>query len=547
MSRRRNRWSAIAVGLCAAIVPCGPVAVAAGPEQGLDSRAWELVTPAEMNGGAVGAPGSEAAGVLAAAAGGESLAFGSLASFGSAAGSLPVNQYIARRGAAGWSTENVTPAALSGTYDRGAYELFSEDLGSAVLGNGWSCRDGSASCPAENPPLGAGAPAGYRNLYLRDGPTFVPLVTTSNAPLLTVSAEDFELSLAAASPDLRHVAISTCAALVPGATEVPGAEGCDPAAQNLYAWADGQLELVNVLPGEAVSTPGAALAAARGAVSANGSRVYWTLAGDLYLREGGATELVAAGAEFKAASRDGSLAFYLKGGHLHRYEVASGEVTDLTPAGGVLALVGSSDEGASLYYVRSDGLYRFHGGLATRLIATIPSRLPPATGAARASADGSRFFFVSPGPLRFQDTNGAADVYEWEAQGTGSCQQAGGCFGLISNGRVGSATLVDASASGEDVFFATTTSLLPSDLGSLDVYDARVGGGFPEPAPPTPCFGDDCQGPAPAPEFHAPPTATLVGHPNPPLRFTKRRGKAKKKQHRPGRGRHKQRQRGGRR
>ena len=38
------------------------------------------------------------------------------------------------------------------------------------------------------------------------------------------------------------------------------------------------------------------------------------------------------------------------------------------------------------------------------------------------SADGSRVFFVSPDPLVPQDTNGQLDVYEWEADGSGSCE-----------------------------------------------------------------------------------------------------------------------------
>ncbi len=494
---------------------------AAGPESGLDARAWELVSPIEKNGGEVGPPGGEAAGVLQAAAGGDGLAFGSLASFGAAEGSLPVNQYLARRGATGWTTENVTPPALSGAYDGGAYGLFSEDLARATIDSD--------------------------NLYLREGNAYTPLVTTANSPLLTGSPEDLELSSAGASPDLRHIVISTCAALIPGAVEVPAGEGCDPAAENLYAWEDGQLELVNLLPGEAVSAPGAALAAAKGAVSADGSRIYWTHGDNLYLRDGGETKLVAEGATFQTASRDGALAFFVKAGHLFRYTATGTAIKDLTPTGAVVALVGSSDDGAYLYYVTGAGLYRLHDGVAARLVPAGPALLPPATGRAQASADGSRFFFSSSTPLLLTDTNGASDVYEWEAQGVGSCQQGAGCFGLISSGRVGSATFVGASASGDDAFFATGASLLPSDPNSLDIYDARAGGGFQEVPIPTPCLGDDCQGPAPAPEYRPPPTASISGQANPPIRFAKRQKKnQKKKHHRRGRGKHQHRK-GGRR
>ena len=41
---------------------------------------------------------------------------------------------------------------------------------------------------------------------------------------------------------------------------------------------------------------------------------------------------------------------------------------------------------------------------------------------------------------------------------------------------------LDASASGDDVFFATRERLAPTDTDELvDVYDARVDGGFPAP------------------------------------------------------------------
>lgn len=135
---RQERQAQVAAGIAAALgvaalLAFAGSAVAAGPPGGLDARAWELVSPPDKNGGAVGAPGTQAAGVLQAAAQGGALAFGSVASFGAAAGSLPVNQYLATRTPSGWSTENVTPSATpSGGYPAGAYELFSEDLGKAT-------------------------------------------------------------------------------------------------------------------------------------------------------------------------------------------------------------------------------------------------------------------------------------------------------------------------------------------------------------------------------------------------------------------------------
>ncbi|HKF82318.1 MAG TPA: hypothetical protein VKB23_05085 [Solirubrobacterales bacterium] len=481
---RHPRAAGIAAALCAAalLALAGP-ATAAGPPGGLDSRAFELVSPVEKNGGVVGPPGSFFTGVLQAGVQDGAVAFGSPASFGEAVGSLPVNQYLATRGAAGWSSENVTPSALSGTYSAGAYELFSADLGSAILNNGWRCRDGSGSCAVENPPLAPGAPPGYRNLYLREADTFTPLVT-STFPSLPSEPQDFQLAFEGASPDLHHVVFS--------------AEG------SLYEWSEGFVEVIS-------SDPGAALASGPGAVSADGSRVYWTLAGNLHLREGGGSRLVAAGASFQTASRDGSRAYFIQGEHLYRYQATSEALSDLTSAGGALAVIGLSDDGGVIYYVTSNGLHRFAAGASTRLLATGPSTLPPASGRAQASADGARFFFTSPAALLFHDTDGSADVYEWEAGGRGTCVQAGGCLALISDGRLGGAAFAGASASGDDAYFVTSAPLLPRDPdAALDLYDARVGGGFPEPEAQV-CFGDDCQGPSPVPDYEPPPTASLPG------------------------------------
>jgi DNA-binding beta-propeller fold protein YncE len=114
------------------------------------------------------------------------------------------------------------------------------------------------------------------------------------------------------------------------------------------------------------------------------------------------------------------------------------------------------------------------------------------------SDDGSRVFFDSSDALSAHDTNGQQDVYEYEQDGSGSCERAAGCVYLISRGTSGQdSRFIDASASGNDVFFATTDQLVPQDIDqAFDVYDARVGGGFPAPTPPAPpCSGDACKGP----------------------------------------------------
>jgi hypothetical protein len=128
------------------------------------------------------------------------------------------------------------------------------------------------------------------------------------------------------------------------------------------------------------------------------------------------------------------------------------------------------------------------------------------------SDDGSRVFFDTTDTLVGDDVNGNApnggslDVYEY----------ADGVPSLISSGRSTFPTqLASVSPSGNDVFFYTRAALVPSDVdgGEIDLYDARVNGGFPPPpAPPAPCEGDACKGaPTAAPFLPAPSTTTASG------------------------------------
>ena len=137
------------------------------------------------------------------------------------------------------------------------------------------------------------------------------------------------------------------------------------------------------------------------------------------------------------------------------------------------------------------------------------------------SDTGNRLFFESYEPLVLSDTNGAADVYEWEAPGTGGCslesgryvQSAEGCLYLISSGKDPSdSEFIDATPDGSEAFFTTAQSLIEEDPGSTDLYDARIDGGFPPPPPPPAgCEGQACQAPAPAPQAKTPASAGFRG------------------------------------
>jgi DNA-binding beta-propeller fold protein YncE len=91
--------------------------------------------------------------------------------------------------------------------------------------------------------------------------------------------------------------------------------------------------------------------------------------------------------------------------------------------------------------------------------------------------DSGRLFFNATDVLVPQDKNSKNDVYEYEPNGVGSCNSASGCVSLISGGTSNrESAFLDASESGNDVFFLTSSALVPQQDqdNNFDVYDARV-------------------------------------------------------------------------
>jgi hypothetical protein len=85
-----------------------------------------------------------------------------------------------------------------------------------------------------------------------------------------------------------------------------------------------------------------------------------------------------------------------------------------------------------------------------------------------------------------------------------------------------STQLAGVSASGFDIFFTTADRLAPQDGDTTqDLYDARIGGGFPL-SPAESCSGDSCQGaPTPLSPNQTPGSSTISGSGNPPPSFEK--------------------------
>jgi hypothetical protein len=313
--------------------------------------------------------------------------------------------------------------------------------------------------------------------------------------------------------------------------------------------------------------------------SSDGAVAYFTKAGHLWRYLAGphsATDLTdpSGGVEgVLGTSASGGDAYYLTATGLFRWhEGAPTKLADTADASNYPPATGTSRvsaDGTKLLFVSTPALtgydnkdldetglldsqvylYDANGAVALTCVSCNPtlerpmgpSSIPGATangtapGSTRAykpralSADGRRVFFDSADAIGLRDTNSRSDVYQWEAQGSGGCVRAGGCVDLLSTGQaVEGSSFADASADGSDVFLLTGGSLVEADPGAVDLYDARVGGGFPVPASPIACKGDACQ---PLPSEPVDPTLTtlLTGPGNPAVRYPKTGGRGCKK------------------
>jgi hypothetical protein len=324
-----------------------------------DCRAYEMVSPLDKNGGNISPiDGVQNGGVVQATPDGSKITYASLASFGSEPKGAPIGgQYLATRGAEGWSTQNIsppqtTPGALNG--EGAIYKAFSADL-----------SQGLQFADPLSPPLG-GAPEGYTNYYLANlEGAGIQATVTATPPEANSS---FFITFAGATPDLQHSVYTTPAALTPGATR-----GIAENRPNIYEWSHGQLQAINVPP-EPVA-PGETLTGAfYQGISNDGATVFWTSgleAGErLYAREDLNTsqpktvELdarLSSNGSFLAASASGSKAFFVGSRELYEYDLSTEKLTDLTPTpnpgeAGLMGVLGASEDGAYIYFVASGAL-----------------------------------------------------------------------------------------------------------------------------------------------------------------------------------------------
>jgi hypothetical protein len=369
-----------------------------------DGRAHEMVSPPDKNSGEMAVPGNPGGLVdpgfsvrpLQASITGEAIAYPSFTAFGDAKSAPAASTYLSRRSAAGWSTANVTPPSEEGT-TRDPFRGFSPDLSLGAV-------------VQKDPKLDPDAVEGFENLYLRNNESGDIRALTTETPRWSGI---FCVSFAGASASFDRVIFAATGALTPDAPELPYP------ATNLYEWSAGQLKLVSVLPDGTAATPTSSTAFGapgsictmnssilRNAISADGSRIFWS-SGDQLLARLDGTETIqldtpdggpgsAGGGRFWAASDDGSKVFFTSPNAL---------TADASPAG-----LGLGD----LY------LYDFDAAPGEELsditVDPTPGTDPPdVRGVLGASEDGSYVYFVANGALEGGAVGGESNLYVWHA------------------------------------------------------------------------------------------------------------------------------------
>jgi len=213
--------------------------------------------------------------------------------------------------------------------------------------------------------------------------------------------------------------------------------------------------------------------------------------------------------------------------------------SSLGVSGGVrmVYLYSAADGTTTCVSCRHDGKSPFAANTLTPLISAKLTNLEERTIQPVTLTENGRVYFYSFDPLATGAVEGDRNLYQWEHGQVSliATEPAGvprSFFGTPSYNFFGG-----ASADGGDVYFTTPVAITGDDQDERwDVYDARVGGGFPEPASPvSPCDataeGGCNSGEANAPSPAAvPATSSFTGPGNPPPTQHKPKQKKKHKQ-----------------
>lgn len=435
-----------------------------------ECRAYELVSPANKEGGAVGGAGNreynQSFGLRISTDGNAAIFTTSTALAGSSSANFI---YKASRLGGGWSSAQVALPSRAGQFTPTVPLAFaSSDLSTGLFVEeaAWSAEE--LFTGTESVFLHGLEPGGFTT-RLNPGQTPGRAAAVARGQ----------------SKDLSHALFTSNTALT--------ADAPSGAFSNLYDYSAGSLHLVSILTDGQADPVGAQLGtnvtthgadpARFNAVSDDGSHIAFTALSDgqVYQRiddtrtvevsasQGGADPTGAFPAQFVAATTDGSKVFFISaaeltpdantGGHsgkdLYEYDVATGRLVDLTvdenpgdPAGAdVLGLAGLANDGSTLFVVAEGvlapgaaagkpNLYALHPGGSTEFVGTL-----------------------------IYGVEGTADSPLWE-----------GGFGQGGGGRANPSA--QAAPNGRFLAFATRTPLTPDAVGGLNVYlyDADASG-----------------------------------------------------------------------
>jgi hypothetical protein len=343
-----------------------------------DNRAWELVSPPDKRGAAlepIGIPG-----VVQATPGGGAITYQANApTEANPPGNASNSQVLSTRASGGWGSRDITPPQESATGqpvgNGEEYRFFSSDLSLGVVQRlGTFMPSLSAQASEQTPYLrtdffnaNSGEPCSnecYRPLVSAcpaEGEECAPEVAAhANLAPGTVFGKEGGPVFIGATPDLNHVVLKSIPPLLGGSVK-----------GGLYEWSGGRLSSVSLLPqsegGAAVSGELGEVSGtnARGAISADGSRVVWTSNGkpQLYLYDATKKESVRLDAglsgtpEFQLASADTTKVLFTENGDLYEYDVPEEALHRLTEGAGVLgSLLGASEDGSYVYFAADGAL-----------------------------------------------------------------------------------------------------------------------------------------------------------------------------------------------
>jgi len=472
-----------------------------GPSANLpDCRAYEQVTPLDMEGQEVNISTATISPAPTVSPDGNTVAWGSLAAFGEAESNGLSTVYLSRRGAS-WTSKNVSPPL--GTYGHiitSVTQGFTDDMEGLVIESGLE------------PPLTPDASTHSPNLYLRDNGSDSFRLLSVGMPSNTLEIEVF--SGEGLSAHAEHVAFTSFEALTPDSAGAKLPYLYDSSAATGMVSLIGRAPVTNeVLKGSKVELAGPNF---RHPVSDDGSRIFFKGGGGgcgVCVRiNGAATQIVSETGTFQQASNDGSVAYVIEGGDLKRYDVATEALTDLTPAGEVRGVLGTSADGSRVYFAAKGALapgatpgennvYLWTAGSGLRFIATGSTSeffrnnwedtAPGTYGglvhrlASRVTPDGMHLAFQADNSLTGFPNNEKSEVYLYSAATDelvcASCTVAEPESGTYILG--GSEFLIqrlprNLSDDGARLFFLSFEALVPQDTNGLeDVYEYDAASG----------------------------------------------------------------------